>query len=655
MSEERVEGDGAGLPRRARVWWAALPDPSRRRILALLAAALAVFIHLGAVGHEFVFDDNAIIQNNPLVHDLDRLPEVLTTPYWPGTYGPDAGLWRPVTSGLYNLQWALWDGNPVGFNTVLIVLHGIATFLVTLLALELAPAAVALLAGLVFAVHPVHVEVTANVVGTAEVLSALLVVAAALVHVRGGSRYGIGRALAVALLYGLAFLSKEASVTFLGLVFLLDAFRTDLSVRDLRDYVRRRWVTYALLLAVAVLVLWGRSAVLGTVASAIYPTGAHILTEVPRIWTVLTTWPFYVQLLIFPLELSADYGPRVIPIKYGPSFQGWVGAGVILLFLALSWALWRRAREARDPLPFRALGFGVLWVVITMSPVSNLLFLTGILLAERVFYLPSVGFSIAAGWILWIVFQERRRVGMALIAVWIGFLSVRTVTRVPVWRTHFDLFIDLTEHFPQSGRAHWFLGSIYAGQGNREKALQAWSRAIPLLNGDFVVVSTIADAMARAGEGDLARVLLNQLARDWSDYRYAIEWAALGFFTLGDTDDQIRLSRQALEGGSTNLIMYHVLASGLSSKGELEEAVEVRRRGIGTQFGSDWSQWLALAGDLHRMGRIDEAVAALDSAREVRVDDSYLPVLDSMRAEWLASDTLSDFARDLQIPSPNQE
>jgi hypothetical protein len=220
-----------------------------------------------------------------------------------------------------------WDGSSrlsppptgrahtVGFNTVLILFHGIATFLVTLLALEFAPVAVAVLAGVVFAVHPIHVEATANVVGTAEVLSGLLVAAAALVHVRGGPRYGLGRTLAIGLLYGLAFLSKEGSVTFLGLVFLLDAFRRDLTFRDIPDYIRRRWLTYGVLLLVAVLVMLGRRAVLGTMASAIYPTGAHVLSEIPRIWTVLTTWPFYVQFLVFPLDLSADYGPRVIPIK----------------------------------------------------------------------------------------------------------------------------------------------------------------------------------------------------------------------------------------------------------------------------------------------------------------------------------------------------
>ncbi len=636
-------------------WWEGLPETSQRRILALLAAAVAIFIHLGAVGHEFVFDDHAIVMNNPVVHDLGRLVDALTTPYWPGTYGTDAGLWRPLTSGLYNVQWALWDGNPVGFNTALILFHGIATFLVTLLALELAPVAVAVLAGLVFAVHPIHVEATANVVGTAEVLSGLLVAAAALVHVRGGPRYGLGRAIAIALLYALAFLSKEGSVTFLGLVFLLDAFRRDLTFRDIPDYLRRRWLTYALLIAVAVLVMLGRRAVLGTMASAIYPSGAHVLTEIPRIWTVLTTWPFYVQFLVFPLDLSADYGPRVIPIKYGPSLQGWVGAGTVLAFLALSWALWRRGRTASDPLPYRALGFGVLWVVITMSPVSNLLFLTGILLAERTFYLPSIGFSIAAGWILWILVQERRRLGIAFIAAWIGFLSVRTVTRIPVWGTQFDLFIDLAEHYPQSGRAHWFLGSIYANAGDHVKAREAWSRAIPLLNGDFPVVATVADGLAKAGDKELARFLLHQMVRDWSDQRYALEWSAMGFFNMGDTQDAMGYARRALEGGSENLIMYHVLASSLSLEGQLEEAVAVRKEGIATQYGSDWPQWLALAGDLNQLGRTEEAVAALDSARAVRVDDSHLPALDSMRADWLSGDTVSDFATDSQIPTANRE
>ena len=59
-----------------------LPEASRRRIPALLLGGLAVLLHLGAVGHDFVYDDIPIIRDNPMVHSLDRIGLALTGTYW---------------------------------------------------------------------------------------------------------------------------------------------------------------------------------------------------------------------------------------------------------------------------------------------------------------------------------------------------------------------------------------------------------------------------------------------------------------------------------------------------------------------------------------------------------------------------------------------
>jgi hypothetical protein len=133
-------------------------------VVAALAAALA----LPSLFNGFVYDDVLVILQNPLVHGLSHSGELWHASYWP------AGLlYRPLTSQLFALQWALGAGSPLVFHAVSILLAAVTAGLVFRLCSRLLPPPAALLAALLFAVHPVHVEVVANVVGQAELLAAI--------------------------------------------------------------------------------------------------------------------------------------------------------------------------------------------------------------------------------------------------------------------------------------------------------------------------------------------------------------------------------------------------------------------------------------------------------------------------------------------------
>ncbi|NIP96229.1 MAG: hypothetical protein GWO24_23480, partial [Akkermansiaceae bacterium] len=84
------------------------------------------------------------------------------------------------------------------------------------LLLFLLPFAGALAGALVFAVHPVHVEAVANVVGRAEVLSSVFYLLSCLLFVRWREGLGVGRTAALCGLYAAAFLTKESAVTLPG-------------------------------------------------------------------------------------------------------------------------------------------------------------------------------------------------------------------------------------------------------------------------------------------------------------------------------------------------------------------------------------------------------------------------------------------------------
>ena len=183
---------------------------------AAVAALAGLAAFANSIGNDFAYDDRLIVLGNESIQRLETLPGTFMEPYWPNRYGREMGLWRPVATWVYGLQWALWDGDPTGFHLVNVVLNSLCAALVVLLLGQLVPALAAAVGGILFAVHPVHAEVVANVVGMAELLSASLYLGACLVVVRSGGRMRAGSLMVVGGLFLLAALVKESAVTLPG-------------------------------------------------------------------------------------------------------------------------------------------------------------------------------------------------------------------------------------------------------------------------------------------------------------------------------------------------------------------------------------------------------------------------------------------------------
>ena len=199
---------------------------------AWMVAVVGALVYANSLWNGFAYDDVSIIVENETIQSWERLRSAVFAPYWPIVGGAELALWRPVTTGLFGLQYLLADGSPVPFHVVNVLVHAAASGVLVLLLAHLTSMTAAWVAGMVFAVHPVHTEAVANVVGQAEVVAGLAALLALLVHIRGGGRSGWGTALGVGALYVVGFGAKESAVTLLGLVFLVDAARERLGFRE---------------------------------------------------------------------------------------------------------------------------------------------------------------------------------------------------------------------------------------------------------------------------------------------------------------------------------------------------------------------------------------------------------------------------------------
>ena len=595
---------------------------STGRSAALVCALLAVLVHANALRNQFAYDDVHILTENDALHDASNLPGLMAEPYWPGEFSKELGLWRPGTTLSLGVQWALWQDRGMPYHLVNALAHGLATALVVLLIASLATVPIALLGGLVFAVHPVHVEAVSNIVGLAEVQAAVFFLAACLVHLRGGlalaegTSYGARRIAAVTALYLAAFLTKESAVTLPGVLFLLDAAREHIGRGELRGYVRRRWPLYGVLTAAAGVALAMRFAVLGSLARPLGPLGADLLQEgVPRIWTVAGIWTHYVRLMVFPLDLSADYSPNVLPVELGWHALNLAGVILALAFLAMAWLTFRDRKLGEGSNSARLVGFGVMWFIITISPISNVFFLAGVLLAERTLYLPSVGAVAVAGWLLARLLRARPRFGWVVTAGVVILMGARTWNRTPTWAHTGTVFETMLRDNPQSGRSQWVLGDLFYLQGRVPESLRAYRAAIGILGGHHQLMTEIGKKLIGAKKYRAADFVLLHAWRDEPTWGVAPGYMAISHFQQGNWANAEEYARASLAADGDDPIISHVLSASLAEEGRFAEAIPWRENAIRNGEGDSWEQWIALARLRMTVGDSLGATMARDSAR----------------------------------------
>ncbi len=637
-SAEPSEGDGGSAP--------AGPAPSLNpaswdlRTWAWIAAALAAVVYVPSLWNGLTYDDVVIITENEGLRSWRSWGELLSSPYWPNESGRELGLWRPTTTLLLSIVWQASGGAAVAFHLTNLVLHAIVTFLVVRVAGSIVSTIAAGLAGVFFAIHPVHVEAVANGVGMAELLAAALVLAS-LIVVLQSDRLGAGRLALVLALFALGFGAKESAVVLPGLVFVLDAVRNRLTLRDLSTWVRDRGALLGGLVAVTGGMLWLRVQILGEFASALPPLGGALLQEVPRIWTLGEVWYQMLRVLAIPTWLSPDYSPELIPIVLWWTPRGMVGVAGVFALLLVGWFAARRlgrflgpGQKAPDWVAGTAMGVG--WFVAAVSPVSNLVVLTGILLAERTLYLPSVGTSIAVAAICVSVIgtdpgaRVRRVTALSAVVFVCLAWGVRTVTYIPVWRDNPTLFAYTAQYIPESIRAQLFRGDFRATSGDEAGALPHFRYALRRANFGFEQLLSDGVTARDAGQLDVARVFLVRAAV-LADGNAAAHLSLANLALMReDAEEAEYWARGATEIDTEGVVPPYLLSVALERQERWAEAGRFRAE-VARRDSARWEPWRETAGLLQRAGDVPGALSAIDSAQARTRDPQAGRVLDSLR------------------------
>ncbi len=478
-------------------------------ILAAAIAAAGLLAYHNAPGNGSTnFDDYWQVTRNPLVTEPSFHNGVRAVS------GPYHGVYLPAKLLSYMADYAVCRRlglDPVlGVHLTNIILHIVNSILVALVCivvvLDLADDRihragaffVGLFAGVLFVLHPVHVESVAWLSGRKDVLSfffmALAFLAFRSVVVSGALVQGV----ICIVLFVLALASKNTVVCFP----LIAAVYWGLLAR--RPGRRAGLVVLAVLVAVAAVDIVAGATAISVAGYGAKPTGGSWATHY---LTVIKTFPFYMRLLLFPLGLNAIYH---IPIASGLSDPG-VWWGFVLLTANICVIVFVRVKTAR---------FIVLWYLAALLPVLQLVpMAVPAFAADRYAYIASVPFALAPALILWKVREALLKRGATVVAsalvaaavIYAGALGIGTWSRNRVWRSSKTLWQDVLSKNPTSRIALVNLGEVYFEEGDYQRARRYYAKAITCDPFFTIARYNLALTCERAGDVPMAKTLYKQV------------------------------------------------------------------------------------------------------------------------------------------------
>ena len=591
---------------------------TRKYLLALGLGLLVSCLYWSSLAYPFQFDDQLFLRD-----DNVRLTR------WSAFLWPPAP--RPLTWLSFTAQFAIWGGNPAPLRLFNVLLHALNSALVLLLVFKLqallpltgsrgrwrAP----MLAGLLFALHPLQTESVVYIYQRSTLLAALFSLLALLLWVsRSSSDRPHVLSVASLICFLLAVLSKEQALVLPAVLWAFDVYHSG-RIRP------APWL--ALKLAVSVVLGGG---LLWRVASSDETTISIAGQSLTYARTQVLAIERYLQLFLLPLGQSVD--PHVEAVTTWASFGWWIHLIILCLLLAvIPWAF--RSR--------RQLSLWLLFSLLWLLPTSSLIPSPDFMFEHRT-YLPVLGFSAAFSVLVAGTSLRTWQFGSmaGLLALTLGTL---TWQRIQLWESPASLWADAARKSPGKYRAVYNFG-VTLMDTSPELAEENFQKAIRLRPDLPLAYRNLAQIKWAQGDVEGAEALwrvalgidsnhretllaLGRLHLEKKEFfqaegylqrvltRHATDWQAR--YLLGELYYGFGLTQKALEQAEAGL-QFHprqaalrvLLADCVRRQANWNRAIELYRESL-LQAPDNSRAHLGLAESYSRIG---QEKMALEAARE---------------------------------------
>ncbi|MEQ1918099.1 MAG: hypothetical protein ABL955_02790 [Elusimicrobiota bacterium] len=467
-----------------------------------------MLLYAPTLGRPPIWDDHTFVFGQPFLNDCDNLRQVVSLDSFRGVLGV-RGSARPVWLTSVLADSCLGGGRVSVYRVTSALWHALGALALTLLAWSLSKDELtALMAGALFAVHPLHVEAVSIITFRPDLLCLAFMLTCVLLHresrLRSGWRAAAFHTVSL-IAAAFALLSKEVAVVLPLLLLLSDALFPTGARGPKR--VRGLWAGAARCAALVALYLVYRAPRSGYVmrSSRDMFSELHQKTELPfsraikgpvdhvaaepledRQWqqvysdpgararTMSRIFGSYLRRLAWPWPLQGDYAPKVV--------SSWLSPGVLsawaawLLLLLAAWRL-------RERMPLAS--YGIVWTGVALLPVSGVVAILN-LEADRYLYIPSAGACLAAAAYLRGAMRRGAAWSRAAMAVFILALcagSFLTVKRLADFSGDEAFHRATLAVDPDVPRARLSLAMICADEGRDECAVSECREALRLWPG----------------------------------------------------------------------------------------------------------------------------------------------------------------------------
>ncbi|KAM8712089.1 hypothetical protein ACLKA7_012590 [Drosophila subpalustris] len=515
---------------------------SQRNLVEFVCICIACLVcYYNSTQCGLVFDDISAIRDNKDLRPSTPLRNVFLNDFWgtPMRKEQSHKSYRPLTVLTFRFNYLLHALEPFGYHLVNLLLH-IAVCLLwrrvcrlllrqcvassneptTLTTPSLRPSSLntcAFVASLLFATHPVHTEAVTGVVGRAELLSSICYLGAFLsyAHATTSSRRSTNWA-SLCLCFGSCLLAsmlcKEQGITVAGICAVYELFvvqqlrplhlchfvlrlfeeqpvaKSPSPLANTRRWSSVLWKRLAFLACITIALLVGRVYVMGSqlpIFTRFDNPASSAATPVRQLTygylIYLNSW-----LLLCPSMLCCDWTMGTVPLLEG--FSDVRNVATLCTFLGLA-VLTAKACLTRNLPQSRILLMCLGWLVLPFLPASNLFFPVGFVVAERILYMPSMGYCLLVAY-GYQQLQSRwgthwRRLGqVALVALLLSH-ALKTHQRNWDWSSEYSLFMSGVHVNQRNAKLYNNVGHALENEGQYEEALLYFEQAVRIQADDI--------------------------------------------------------------------------------------------------------------------------------------------------------------------------
>ena len=434
---------------------------------ALFIFLFATAIYANTWNHEWVLDDYGVMVNNIFVKKgIDGFGDIMSHTYRYGSGHFTDNLYRPLSQLMFAIEWQLSPDNPTLSHCINILFYALCcvlSFHLTYLLFKRQKIAIAILVALLYAAHPIHTEVVANVKGRDDIMALFFLLLTAIAAIKYIDTKKIWHLPALFLCFLLAMFAKESSITWLAVMPVLLFF--------FRQPKAKEYILPILLTVIpAAIYLYTRHWV--TTTNDFGPFQVSIVDNyfydenLPTRWaTAIMLLGKYLLLLLVPYSLVCDYSYSQLPVTTFASISTWIA---LLVHLALVIYAFRGLKK-KDPI-----SFAIFFYIITMSIFSNLVYLIGSSFADRFLFMPSLGFCLAIAVLLYKAFKiadteaftpKNYPILYILSCLILILYSGKTISRAAEWESQYKLFSTDVKKSDKSAHMHMYWGLALRDKG----------------------------------------------------------------------------------------------------------------------------------------------------------------------------------------------